>query len=313
MTAPDQPASAGTLHALARHLVRALAPLDEAFRDADSFERLMFTLGWQVEGLPPEYVTVADQVLHAMQAIDALRPEPSVGEILGVIGNVGQVYQGVTSLSTAPPGVDPAAFLPEIGRRLFEYLLARDLLTWEPRWFGTLQALGVITFENVAAANGRPGFMRWRFDWDQIPAILSDPGLIPQRLYGWGTPDFAFTRLATVFTRLLHALGVPVAMRLIGADMSAALQGVPSMPPGLPTPPGRPSGPVRHGIEIPLFDVPLNGRNERVGFTAKAAIDRKDFGLVWNQALETGGVLVSDRVDLELEVQAVRAAAAAAA
>jgi polyisoprenoid-binding protein YceI len=53
--------------------------------------------------------------------------------------------------------------------------------------------------------------------------------------------------------------------------------------------------------------------NERVGFTAKGAIDRKDFGLVWNQALETGGVLVSDRVELELEVQAVRAAAQKAA
>jgi polyisoprenoid-binding protein YceI len=53
--------------------------------------------------------------------------------------------------------------------------------------------------------------------------------------------------------------------------------------------------------------------NERVGFTAKAALDRKDFGLKWNQALETGGVLVSDRVEIELEVQAVRAAAVAAA
>jgi polyisoprenoid-binding protein YceI len=53
--------------------------------------------------------------------------------------------------------------------------------------------------------------------------------------------------------------------------------------------------------------------NERVGFTAKGALDRKDFGLKWNQALETGGVLVSDRVDIELEVQAVRAAASAAA
>jgi polyisoprenoid-binding protein YceI len=53
--------------------------------------------------------------------------------------------------------------------------------------------------------------------------------------------------------------------------------------------------------------------NERVGFTARGTIDRKDFGLVWNQALETGGVLVSDRVDLELEVQAVRAAAQKAA
>jgi polyisoprenoid-binding protein YceI len=53
--------------------------------------------------------------------------------------------------------------------------------------------------------------------------------------------------------------------------------------------------------------------NERVGFTAKAALDRKDFGLKWNQVLETGGVLVSDRVELELELQAVKAAAAQAA
>ena len=53
--------------------------------------------------------------------------------------------------------------------------------------------------------------------------------------------------------------------------------------------------------------------NERVGFTAKGTLDRKDFGLKWNQALETGGVLVSDRVEIELEVQAVRAAALAAA
>ncbi len=53
--------------------------------------------------------------------------------------------------------------------------------------------------------------------------------------------------------------------------------------------------------------------NERVGFVAKAAIDRKDFGLAWNQALEAGGFLVGDRVDIELDVQAVNAAAERAA
>jgi polyisoprenoid-binding protein YceI len=45
---------------------------------------------------------------------------------------------------------------------------------------------------------------------------------------------------------------------------------------------------------------------ERVGFTGEARIDRGDFGLRWNQALETGGVLVSDEVKIALEVQAVR-------
>jgi polyisoprenoid-binding protein YceI len=49
--------------------------------------------------------------------------------------------------------------------------------------------------------------------------------------------------------------------------------------------------------------------NQRAAFSAKTAIDRKDFGLTWNQALETGGVVVGDRVDLEIEIEAVRQAA----
>mgnify|MGYP003580973381 CR=1 FL=1 len=53
--------------------------------------------------------------------------------------------------------------------------------------------------------------------------------------------------------------------------------------------------------------------NERVAFSAKAALDRKDFGLKWNQMLEAGGVLVGDKVNIELDVQAVRAAAQVAA
>ena len=70
--------------------------------------------------------------------------------------------------------------------------------------------------------------------------------------------------------------------------------------------------------EVPL-DVEYGGQgrdpwgNERVAFSAKAALDRKDFGLKWNQVLEAGGVLVGDKVNIELDVQAVKAAAAQAA
>lgn len=45
----------------------------------------------------------------------------------------------------------------------------------------------------------------------------------------------------------------------------------------------------------------------RAGATAKGKIDRRDWGLVWNQALETGGILVSNDVRIEVEVQAVKA------
>jgi len=46
--------------------------------------------------------------------------------------------------------------------------------------------------------------------------------------------------------------------------------------------------------------------NLRTAFSAKTSIDRKDFGLTWNQVLETGGVMVGDRVEIEAEIQAVK-------
>ena len=51
----------------------------------------------------------------------------------------------------------------------------------------------------------------------------------------------------------------------------------------------------------------------RAGARATARIDRRDWGLGWNQALETGGILVANDVRIEIEVQAVKQAAVAAA
>jgi polyisoprenoid-binding protein YceI len=46
--------------------------------------------------------------------------------------------------------------------------------------------------------------------------------------------------------------------------------------------------------------------NLRIGFEGGTAINRKDYGVTWNAALETGGVLVSDKVKLEFDVSAIR-------
>jgi polyisoprenoid-binding protein YceI len=46
--------------------------------------------------------------------------------------------------------------------------------------------------------------------------------------------------------------------------------------------------------------------NLRVGFEGAVTINRKDYGITWNAALETGGVLVSDKVTLEFEISAVK-------
>src|SRR2546423_2588377 len=61
------------------------------------------------------------------------------------------------------------------------------------------------------------------------------------------------------------------------------------------------------------LDVQFEGKQkdpwggERVGFSGTGKIDRRDFGLTWNQALETGGVVVGNEIKISLEVQAVKA------
>ena len=46
--------------------------------------------------------------------------------------------------------------------------------------------------------------------------------------------------------------------------------------------------------------------NQRFGFDGSVTISRKDYGITWNAALETGGVLVSDKIVLEFEVSAIK-------
>lgn len=70
-----------------------------------------------------------------------------------------------------------------------------------------------------------------------------------------------------------------------------------------------------HGVTKPVeLETEFHGTavdaygNLRAGFSAKTTISRKEFGLTWNAALEAGGVLVSDKVVLNLEVSAIRQA-----
>jgi len=67
-----------------------------------------------------------------------------------------------------------------------------------------------------------------------------------------------------------------------------------------------------HGVTKPVvFDVVFRGQgkdpwgNFRAGFSASLNINRKDYGLNWNEVLETGGVLVGEEVEIRIEVEGI--------
>jgi polyisoprenoid-binding protein YceI len=76
---------------------------------------------------------------------------------------------------------------------------------------------------------------------------------------------------------------------------------------------------IRDTTRQVVLDVSAQGRiidpwgAERAGFTAQGKIDRTDFGLTWNQALEAGGVVVGNEVKISIEVELVRQVTEAAA
>ena len=68
------------------------------------------------------------------------------------------------------------------------------------------------------------------------------------------------------------------------------------------------------GVTRPVvLDVELGGHvkdpwgNDRVGFAATTSIDRKDFGITFNQVLDMGGVALGEKVDIAIEIEATRA------
>ncbi len=74
-----------------------------------------------------------------------------------------------------------------------------------------------------------------------------------------------------------------------------------------------------HGVTRPIsFDITREGVTKNMqgktlqAFSANLALSRKEFGLEWNVALESGGLLVSDQVKISLEIQALEAAEVAA-
>jgi len=64
---------------------------------------------------------------------------------------------------------------------------------------------------------------------------------------------------------------------------------------------------VRFAVEGPTPPAKDPWGNTRIGVSATTKINRKDFGLTWNAALETGGILVGDDVTITLDAQFVKA------
>lgn len=246
----------GTLAALAGLLADAVRPLEEAFADPERFEALMLSLGFGAPGLPPSYLAVAEAATDVLKAVEELPAEPGPADWLGVLARSGSVFDAVSALTEAPAGLDPGQFLPELARRLPEYLLAEELRRSAPAWYSSLALLGVIQAESHPGEGEVPPFTRIHFDWAQIPARLGDPGSLPRLLWGWGTDDLDLTIVFEALSELVESLGLPTSLDRLSDGQAAVLQDGAAVPPVQA---------ARDGLTVLLADPEIAGQRFDLG------------------------------------------------
>jgi hypothetical protein len=202
--------TAGTFEQVARAMIDAVAPLRRALGSPDAFRSFMLRLGWETSSLPPSYTALGTTITEAMQAVEALRDDPTADEVLALLRKAQAAYLAIQQIDQAPAGVDAAAFLSQIGERLFEILLTDYLATYQPALFNLLSMLTVIEMEEIPATAQQRAHVRTHLHWATIPDIIRDPLSLPQKVYGWGTPELKFLLLLQHLSELLFAFGFPV-------------------------------------------------------------------------------------------------------
>ncbi|TMQ08241.1 MAG: hypothetical protein E6J90_41060 [Deltaproteobacteria bacterium] len=232
-----------TLEIIARHLALATRPLADATLDLESFQRFLYALGWEV-----------NEVVTAAEALDGSGALAGIAALLDKIRSLVQAIRGLTAV---PSGVEATAFLADIGERLFEVLLVDYLTEAFPFLAQLLEALHVIVATPQAPTATRPAFVETRFLFDEIPRVIADPGSIPARVYGFGTPDFDFALAAAHVQELLLGLDLMVGVGRPDPDAAAGFQ----------APRATVARTISTELVVHVAEVKIAGKNELVGLS----------------------------------------------
>ncbi len=251
-----------TVELLARHLISAARPLVEAGQSLGDFKRLMARLGFGANDLPPAYAALATRVSSAVTNLEAIPASPTIDQVFDLLSDAKAVFDAIQNLATSPPpaGSDAAAYAAEIGERLFELLLTDYLATEQTVAYNVLAMLRVIEVQNVPATATRPSHVRTVFRWDELPRVLSAPGDLPARVYGWGTPALNASLLLEHVAGLFLGLDFPVRIRETSEPIARGYLGTPDDL----------LGALPKAVELPFFHTHLAGQHLEAAIALRA-------------------------------------------
>jgi hypothetical protein len=243
-----------TLEALAGILVEATLPLRRAVANLPSFRALLYRLGWRVDSLPPQYQELGQRADAALVALESLRN--GTLDVESVLAHAKGLHEAFKALSEAPAGVDGGAFLSELRAALFDLLVIDYLASKRPSLFQVLRILGAIEDEYHEASASRPAFLVHRLRLKELRHLLKEPGLVFERVLGWGTANFDFDLIAGYLLGLLAGLRVPVDLSSAPEALLEGFQNTAHLPAALGT---------RQQLTIRFLEVEVGGQRGTVG------------------------------------------------
>jgi hypothetical protein len=253
----------GTLANLARHLILAVKPFQDAVESPEAFRRFMFRLGWEVQELPIEYKSVANEIKIAVDKVEALADSPTLEQSLDLLKSAKSTFIALENLKNAPSpfpaGVDLTVFKNEITERLFEILFTDYLRNAVPIAYNLFRTSGVISKIYSSSTVLRPSFIQLKFDWERLPNLVSSPATIPLEVFNWGIDSFRFDLIAQYLGDAFNALQFPVSIVPSDANLIFKYLGSPA---GVAISTGM-------TLKIPFFYVEIDDEIQEFAFEIK--------------------------------------------
>jgi hypothetical protein len=218
-----------TLAVVAGQIIEAARPLTESCRSIGAFKRMMSRLGFRPTALPPAFQQLADDVDDALRKLAAFPVNGSLADALTLLASAAKIFVTIGNVagSPAPPGVNPVAFKAEFRDGLFGLLLNDYFASAHPASFRVLTMIGVSTENPVPPSVGRPAFVTPHFELGNLVTAISQPGKLPELLFGWGTPNLKLADVLDELVQFFLGLGFPVSVRRLTPAEASLVLGIP--------------------------------------------------------------------------------------
>jgi len=224
-----------TLTLVVEEIALALAPLQDAVLSPERFVNFMAQLGWEVDGIPQPLQDLAGSLTGLIADLQHILTRDETGadslsEIGALLQSVQQVFSGIKVIGAAPDAAFPPSliaddFKNEFPAQLLQFLIMKHLRRRHPQMAFILRALGVMRIDYSPSSGNRRQYMRYRFDFSDLPELLHDPSQIFKNAYGWGTDTPDYGALFQHLENLLLSMQVDVTRPVINPATVERLAG----------------------------------------------------------------------------------------